>query len=136
LFPSDFFIFFQSWPFRLLDILYEILSALYLISFTLLTMRLPGQTLYILIVLSALTLLTFGLTNISAASTFNPAHGVTNILAVSTFNPARPPAIPIGVKSPYFNTWLYAGPDEGNGGYLAGSWAQFWALVAVLLLNT
>lgn len=48
-------------------------------------------------------------------------------LATSNFIPARPPAIPIGVKSPYFNTWIYAGPDEGNGGYLAGRWPQFWA---------
>lgn len=47
--------------------------------------------------------------------------------ASSTFSPARPPAIPLGVKSPWFNTWLFAGPDEGNGGYLPGRWQQFWA---------
>ncbi|CZR65302.1 probable glutaminase GtaA [Phialocephala subalpina] len=41
----------------------------------------------------------------------------------STFTPVRPPAIPLAVKSPYFNTWLSA----GNGGYLAGEWQQFWA---------
>jgi hypothetical protein len=46
--------------------------------------------------------------------------------ADSTFNPARPPAIPLAVKSPYFNTWQFAGSDGGNGGYLAGQWPQFW----------
>lgn len=46
--------------------------------------------------------------------------------AGSTFRPARPPAIPLAVKSPYFNTWLFAGSDGGNGGYLAGQWPQFW----------
>jgi hypothetical protein len=45
----------------------------------------------------------------------------------STFTPARPPAIPLAVKSPYLNTWLEAGSDGGNGGYLAGQWPQFWA---------
>ena len=45
----------------------------------------------------------------------------------STFSPARPPAIPLGVKSPYLSTWQYAGSDGGNGGYLAGEWPQFWA---------
>ncbi|TVY85335.1 Glutaminase A [Lachnellula suecica] len=45
----------------------------------------------------------------------------------STFSPARPPAIPLGVKSPYLSTWQYAGSDGGNGGYLAGQWPQFWA---------
>lgn len=44
----------------------------------------------------------------------------------STFSPARPPAIPLAVKSPYFNTWQFAGSDGGNGGYLAGQWQQFW----------
>jgi hypothetical protein len=52
---------------------------------------------------------------------FNPATGA------STFSPARPPAIPIAVKSPYLNTLQFAGSDGGNGGYLAGQWAQFWA---------
>jgi hypothetical protein len=47
--------------------------------------------------------------------------------SASTFSPARPPAIPLGVKSPYLNTWQYAGSDGGNGGYLAGQWPQFWA---------
>lgn len=45
----------------------------------------------------------------------------------STFSPARPPALPLAVKGPYFNTWLDAGSDGGNGGYLAGQWPQFWA---------
>jgi hypothetical protein len=45
----------------------------------------------------------------------------------STFTPARPPAIPLGVKSPYLSTWQFSGSDGGNGGYLAGQWPQFWA---------
>ncbi|TVY25220.1 Glutaminase A [Lachnellula hyalina] len=49
------------------------------------------------------------------------------VSAASTFSPARPPAIPLAVKSPYLSTWLYAGSDGGNGGYLAGQWSQFWA---------
>ncbi|KAI0101780.1 glutaminase GtaA [Nemania sp. FL0031] len=44
----------------------------------------------------------------------------------STFSPARPPAIPLAVKAPYLNTWLNAGSDGGNGGYLAGQWPVFW----------
>ncbi|KAI1194718.1 glutaminase GtaA [Nemania serpens] len=47
-------------------------------------------------------------------------------LGQSTFSPARPPAIPLAVKSPYLNTWLNAGGDGGNGGYLAGQWPVFW----------
>ncbi|CZR55322.1 probable glutaminase GtaA [Phialocephala subalpina] len=47
--------------------------------------------------------------------------------AASTFSPARPPAIPLAVKSPYFNTLQYAGSDGGNGGYLYGQWPTFWA---------
>ncbi|EAU30850.1 hypothetical protein ATEG_08718 [Aspergillus terreus NIH2624] len=47
--------------------------------------------------------------------------------AVSSFIPARPPAIPLAVKSPYLSTWLRAGSDGGNGGYLAGEWPTFWA---------
>ncbi|RYP78349.1 hypothetical protein DL771_000534 [Monosporascus sp. 5C6A] len=47
--------------------------------------------------------------------------------AVSTFRPARPPSIPLAVKSPYLNSWLNAGSDGGNGGYLAGEWPRFWA---------
>ena len=39
----------------------------------------------------------------------------------------KPPAIPLAVKSPYFSTWLHAGSDGGNGGYLAGRWPQFHA---------
>ncbi|KAL2836099.1 hypothetical protein BJY01DRAFT_258783 [Aspergillus pseudoustus] len=46
--------------------------------------------------------------------------------AQSTFSPARPPAIPLAVKSPYLSTWLSAGSDGGNGGYLAGEWPTFW----------
>ncbi|CAG8974958.1 hypothetical protein HYALB_00007635 [Hymenoscyphus albidus] len=45
----------------------------------------------------------------------------------STFTPAQPPAIPLAVRSPYLSTWLFAGSDAGNGGYLAGQWPQFWA---------
>jgi hypothetical protein len=48
------------------------------------------------------------------------------VSAASTFSPARPPAIPLAVKSPYLNTYLFAGSDGGNGGYLAGEWASFW----------
>ncbi|KAI1149395.1 glutaminase GtaA [Nemania diffusa] len=47
-------------------------------------------------------------------------------LGTSTFSPARPPAIPLAVKAPYLNTWLNAGSDGGNGGYLAGQWPVFW----------
>ncbi|KAL2831158.1 hypothetical protein BDW59DRAFT_7533 [Aspergillus cavernicola] len=46
--------------------------------------------------------------------------------AVSTFSPARPPALPLAVKSPYLSTWLSAGRNGGNGGYLAGEWPTFW----------
>ncbi|KAJ0424033.1 hypothetical protein BJY00DRAFT_299255 [Aspergillus carlsbadensis] len=46
--------------------------------------------------------------------------------AQSTFSPARPPAIPLAVKSPYLSTWLSAGSNGGNGGYLAGEWPTFW----------
>ncbi|KAL4781813.1 hypothetical protein BJX76DRAFT_369577 [Aspergillus varians] len=46
--------------------------------------------------------------------------------AASTFSPARPPALPLAVKSPYLSTWLSAGADGGNGGYLAGEWPTFW----------
>ncbi|KAI0142248.1 glutaminase GtaA [Xylariaceae sp. FL1272] len=48
------------------------------------------------------------------------------VLGDSTFSPARPPAIPLAVKGPYLNTWLTAGSNGGNGGYLAGEWATFW----------
>lgn len=47
--------------------------------------------------------------------------------AASTFSPARPPALPLAVKSPYFNTYQFAGSDGGNGGYLYGQWPTFWA---------
>ncbi|KAA8645729.1 glutaminase GtaA [Aspergillus tanneri] len=47
--------------------------------------------------------------------------------AASIFTPARPPALPLAVKSPYLSTWLSAGKDDGNGGYLAGEWPTFWA---------
>ncbi|KAF2718543.1 GTA glutaminase A [Polychaeton citri CBS 116435] len=44
----------------------------------------------------------------------------------STFSPLRPPAIPLGVRSPYLSTWQQVGEDGGNGGYLAGQWPTFW----------
>ena len=47
--------------------------------------------------------------------------------AASTFSPARPPSLPLAVKSPYLSTWLSAGSDGGNGGYLPGEWPVFWA---------
>ncbi|KAI1811419.1 glutaminase GtaA [Poronia punctata] len=47
-------------------------------------------------------------------------------LGASKFSPARPPAIPLAVKAPYLNTWLNAGSDGGNGGYLAGEWPVLW----------
>lgn len=47
--------------------------------------------------------------------------------AASSFSPARPPALPLAVKSPYLSTWVEAGSDGGNGGYLAGRWARHWA---------
>ncbi|KAH9841230.1 DUF1793-domain-containing protein [Teratosphaeria destructans] len=47
-------------------------------------------------------------------------------IAQSTFSPIRPPALPIAVKSPYLSTYLQAGSDGGNGGYLAGEWPTFW----------
>jgi hypothetical protein len=54
-----------------------------------------------------------------AAQTFAQQTG-------STFSPARPPAVPLAVRSPYLSTWLEAGSDGGNGGYLAGEWPTFW----------
>lgn len=54
------------------------------------------------------------------------ASFVASIGAQSTFSPARPPALPLAVKSPYLSTWLNAGGDGGNGGYLAGQWPVFW----------
>jgi len=57
---------------------------------------------------------------------------VGSLLLVATsaqsgvFSPARPPAIPLAVKSPYLSTWLHAGSDGGNGGYLAGEWPVHW----------
>ena len=46
--------------------------------------------------------------------------------AQSKFVPTRPPALPLAVKSPYLSTWLPAGSDGGNGGYLPGAWPTFW----------
>lgn len=46
--------------------------------------------------------------------------------AQSSFSPLRPPAIPLAVRSPYLSTWLQAGSDNGNGGYLPGEWPTFW----------
>lgn len=54
------------------------------------------------------------------------AASVASAVAESTFTPARPPAVPLAVKSPYLSTWLPAGKDGGNGGYLAGEWPKFW----------
>jgi hypothetical protein len=54
---------------------------------------------------------------------------VASVGAQSTFTPARPPALPLAVKSPYLSTWLNAGSDGGNGGYLAGEWPVFWGYV-------
>lgn len=51
---------------------------------------------------------------------------VAYVGANSTFTPARPPAVPLAVKSPYLSTWLDAGSDGGDGGYLAGEWPTFW----------
>ncbi|KAL1998449.1 hypothetical protein VTN02DRAFT_6160 [Thermoascus thermophilus] len=48
------------------------------------------------------------------------------VAAQSAFIPARPPALPLAVKSPYVNTWLDAGRDGGDGGYLPGQWPVFW----------
>ncbi|KAH9464733.1 hypothetical protein MJO29_001605 [Puccinia striiformis f. sp. tritici] len=46
----------------------------------------------------------------------------------SAFHPLLPPAIPLAVKSPYLSAWLATGKEGGNGGYLAGRWAQFWPI--------
>ncbi|OTA98748.1 hypothetical protein M426DRAFT_69183 [Hypoxylon sp. CI-4A] len=53
--------------------------------------------------------------------------GSSIVHAASSFSPARPPAIPLAVKGPYLNSWLYVGSDGGNGGYLAGEWPKFWS---------
>ncbi|EMC99870.1 hypothetical protein BAUCODRAFT_63305 [Baudoinia panamericana UAMH 10762] len=52
---------------------------------------------------------------------------VGSAVAQSSFSPARPPSLPLAVRSPYLSTWQEAGSDGGNGGYLAGQWATFWA---------
>ncbi|KAI0009953.1 glutaminase A [Xylariaceae sp. FL0662B] len=49
------------------------------------------------------------------------------VLGAIRFAPTRPPAIPLAVRAPYLNSWLDVGSDGGNGGYLRGQWAQFWA---------
>jgi hypothetical protein len=54
--------------------------------------------------------------------------------AASVFAPARPPALPLAVKSPYLSTWLNAGSDGGNGGYLTGQWPTHWRWVAWMWL--
>lgn len=55
---------------------------------------------------------------------------LTGLLALcnaqSSFSPLRPPAVPLAVRSPYLSTWLQAGSDNGNGGYLPGEWPTFW----------
>lgn len=68
----------------------------------------------------------------SASMKINAIAGVlawaaATVSAASTFSPARPPAIPLAVKSPYLNTYLQSGSDDGDGGYLAGRWAQHWS---------
>jgi hypothetical protein len=55
------------------------------------------------------------------------------IEAQSTFSPARPPAVPLAVKSPYLSTWLNAGSDGGNGGYLPGERPAFWKCVKLVI---
>jgi len=68
------------------------------------------------------------------------AASASFVSAASTFSPARPPAIPLAgiyceihsmlrsysdtVKSPYMQTWLEVGSDNGgsSGGNLAGYW--------------
>lgn len=52
---------------------------------------------------------------------------IVSCTAESTFTSLRPPAIPLAVKSPYLSTWLQAGTNGGNGGYLAGQWATHWS---------
>ncbi|KAF2675248.1 DUF1793-domain-containing protein [Microthyrium microscopicum] len=49
------------------------------------------------------------------------------LVEAGSFTPLRPPAIPLAVKSPYLSTWLKAGVDGGNGGYLAGTWPVHWS---------
>ena len=67
------------------------------------------------------------------------AASASLVSAASKFSPARPPAIPLAgiyfspfgfladdyiVKSPYMQTWLEVGSDDGgsSGGNLAGYW--------------
>ncbi|CAA9959750.1 hypothetical protein PTNB73_02317 [Pyrenophora teres f. teres] len=50
----------------------------------------------------------------------------TAVQAISTFTPTRPPSLPLAVKSPYLSTWVPAGSNGGNGGYLPGQWPSFW----------
>ncbi|KAI9624454.1 hypothetical protein H4Q26_016855 [Puccinia striiformis f. sp. tritici PST-130] len=57
----------------------------------------------------------------------------------SAFHPLLPPAIPLAfirslivpnvlVTLPDLSAWLATGKEGGNGGYLAGRWAQFWPI--------
>jgi len=57
---------------------------------------------------------------------FLPTYSNNNTDTV--FYPLLPPAIPLAVKSPYLSAWLATGQEGGNGGYLAGRWAQFWPI--------
>lgn len=57
-----------------------------------------------------------------------PLEGLPTTSTNSTFYPLLPPAIPLAVGSPYLSAWLATGQEGGNGGYLAGRWAQFWPI--------
>jgi hypothetical protein len=61
----------------------------------------------------------------AAYAAFSAALLAVGVQSQSTFHPAKPPAIPLGVKSPYLSTWLQAG--SANPGLLAGQWPTFWA---------
>jgi hypothetical protein len=61
----------------------------------------------------------------AAYAAFSGALLAVGVQAQSTFSPAKPPAIPLGVKSPYLSTWMQAGST--NSGDLAGAWPTFWA---------
>lgn len=62
---------------------------------------------------------------VAAFAAFSASLLAVGTQAQSVFSPAKPPAVPLGVKSPYLTTWLQAG--SGNSGNLAGEWPTFWA---------